>query len=297
MSFKKQIVIMSGAGSTGLVKLSGSFDGVNKVKGECRCETAAEGAKLYVIADDVTEIAIYPQKTTFEVPIAAKNDLSCLFTSGGKTLVGSTNGRADRRQLEGRIELFKRDRARAAAEQRASERRMREAREEKEREFARAALTADEKPRTEGQAPLSRAAAPGQTGAPLSSAEPPAAPFSPTASAGAGTVYDGTNFYQAVKPQIDELFVRYPAEDGLNTVVPNSKWVRVDTEDGFYVIGVLYDMSSPIFVCYGVPGVRTSGPPKEIADVCVWLPLDPRRSDGEGFWVIYQSAADGKCVT
>ena len=63
----------------------------------------------------------------------------------------------------------------------------------------------------------------------------PAAPFSPLrsraeTSASRGVRFDGTNFYQAVKPQIDELFVRYPAEERLNAIVPNSKWVRVETD-------------------------------------------------------------------
>ena len=72
--------------------------------------------------------------------------------------------------------------------------------------------------------------------------------------------------------------------------------VDVDADDS-YVIGVLFDLSLPIFVCYGIPGVRTVPPPREIAPSCVWLPLDNDRPDAEGYWMIYQSATDGKCVT
>ena len=112
-----------------------------------------------------------------------------------------------------------------------------------------------------------------------------------------GVTYDGTNFFFAVKPQLDEMFVRYPAEDRLNAIVPNSKWVRVDTDEGdYYVLGVLYDLSTPIFICYGIPGMRNVAPPREIADVCVWLPLSADEPDGGGFWIIYQSAENGKCV-
>ena len=82
----------------------------------------------------------------------------------------------------------------------------------------------------------------------------------------------------------------------LNAIVPNSKWVRVETDaDECYVLGVLFDLSLPIFICYGVPGKRSLPPPREIADAAVWLPLAEDSPDG--FWVIYQSAADGKCVT
>jgi hypothetical protein len=36
-------------------------------------------------------------------------------------------------------------------------------------------------------------------------------------------------------------------------------------------------------------------PPKEIADVCVFVPHSPFR-DNEGFFVIFQSAATGECI-
>ena len=298
MAYSKKIIVMSGGGRTGLVKLSGSFDGLNKVKGECACDIGAGGAKLYVIADEVTEIAVDTAKTTFEVPIAARNEISCLLVSGGCTMTGSTGGRADRRQMEGRVEMYRREKMRAVREKRnaaivsdtgapriAAE------------ETPPAANGADTRP-SEREAPLPSA---GDDAADARCTGAPAAPFSPLrsraeTSASRSVRFDGTNFYQAVKPQIDELFVRYPAEEKLNAIVPNSKWVRVETDaDECYVLGVLFDLSLPIFICYGVPGKRSLPPPREIADAAVWLPLSEDSPDG--FWVIYQSAADGKCVT
>ena len=116
MAFKKKLIVMSGSGKTGLVKLAGSFDGLGKVKGECACEVSPGGGKLYIIADEVTEIAVESSKQTFEVPVAAKDDIYCLFVSGGCTMTGSTGGRADRRELARRVELAKREKLRAAAE-------------------------------------------------------------------------------------------------------------------------------------------------------------------------------------
>lgn len=320
MAFRKIIVVLSGGGSTGLVKLSGSFDGLNKVKCECRCDAAGADARLFIIADDVTEIHVENAKTTFEVPISAKSDVYCLLYTGGKTLVGSSGGRADRRQLESRIDLYRRERARAAKEKRESEARLREAAEQAAKAETERRVAAEAEETAHGQ-PSSGAdgnvrgesAQGGRTFRGASADEsvaqamrgPSEAPFSPRGESGAysqsvlreGVAYDGTNFYQAVKPQIDEMFVRYPAEERLNALVPNSKWVRVDTDaEDYYVLGVLFDLSLPIFVCYGIPGVRSVPPPRDIADVSVWLPLDNRRPDGDGFWVIYQSATDGKCI-
>ena len=89
MAFEKRIVVLSGSGSTGLVKLYGSFDGLNKVKGECRLDAAGKEAKLYLIADDVAEVDVFAPKTSFEVQLCAKDSICCLLTTQGKTLVGS----------------------------------------------------------------------------------------------------------------------------------------------------------------------------------------------------------------
>lgn len=322
MAFKKHIVVISGSGSTGLVKLSGSFDGLNKVKGECRCDCAESGSRLYIIADEVTEIKVDGTKTVFEVPVAAKSDVYCLLVTGGRTLTGSSGGRVDRRQLEGRIELYKREKLRAAREKRAAavyvpgaepsaaatSPAAAEGRDVRADDggiehgtTAPPAASGADAVQSAGGADGGRAAPPAREAAALRT--PPEAPFSPSNADGTagvlrnGVRYDGTNFYQSVKPQIDDMFVRYPAERRLSALVPNSKWVRVDVDaDDYYVVGVLFDLSLPIFVCYGIPGVRSVPPPAEIADASVWLPLDPARPDGEGFWVIYQSATDGKCI-
>lgn len=105
--------------------------------------------------------------------------------------------------------------------------------------------------------------------------------------------YDGNNFYYAVKPQIDELFVRYPEEKILNDAVANSKWAHVQTGEDYYVVGVLFNDDEPSFICYGVPASSKQNPPSELENACVWLPV----GDGSGgYWVIYQSARTGEIV-
>ncbi len=105
--------------------------------------------------------------------------------------------------------------------------------------------------------------------------------------------YDGNNFYYAIKPQLDEMFVRYPEEKRLNEAVANSKWIRVDTDKDYYVVGLLFNEDEPSFICYGVPSSCKTQPPEELSTACVWLPV----GDGEsGYWAIYQSARNGEIV-
>lgn len=106
--------------------------------------------------------------------------------------------------------------------------------------------------------------------------------------------FDGSNFYLSVKPQIDEIFVCYPEEELLNNLVPNSKWVHVDTSDGYYVVGLVLDGDVVSYICYGVPSTEKHTPPVEIADFAVWL--SDGSDGGKGYWLIYQDAMTGKCL-
>ena len=106
--------------------------------------------------------------------------------------------------------------------------------------------------------------------------------------------FDGTNFYLSVKPQLDEIFVCFPECDDLEGVVPNSKWAKIQVEDGFYVVGLILDGEVVRYISYGVPATKNSCPPSEIRDVAVWL--DDGKKEGKGYWVIYQDAMTGQCL-
>lgn len=106
--------------------------------------------------------------------------------------------------------------------------------------------------------------------------------------------FDGTNFYLSVKPQLDEIFVCFPECDDLEEVVPNSKWAKIQVEDGFYVVGLILDGEVVRYISYGVPAMKNSCPPSEIRDVAVWL--DDGKKEGKGYWVIYQDAMTGQCL-
>ena len=108
-----------------------------------------------------------------------------------------------------------------------------------------------------------------------------------------GIEFSGNNFYQAVKAQLDEMFVCYPLETRLIERIPNSKWIRVDYENEYYVVGLIYELDEVIYVCYGIPGSDKILPPDEIKDVSQFVDID---EDG-GVWMIFQDAKTGKCIS
>lgn len=111
-----------------------------------------------------------------------------------------------------------------------------------------------------------------------------------------GIVYTGDNFYIAIKPQLDEMFICYPTDKALAEIVPNSKWVRVAMEEDYYVVGVIFELDEPRYICYGIHGYFDKKPTDDLALVSEWLPLNLNNAEGEGYWMIYQSAADGKTL-
>ena len=106
-------------------------------------------------------------------------------------------------------------------------------------------------------------------------------------------------FLDKLKPQIDKLFEDNQAENNLQSLIPNSKWIKVDYEDDgdFYVFGLLYDEDGQVkYVCYGVPAMFDEDAPKELSGYPIWIPLDKENNQGFGYWLTYQDATTGEPI-
>ncbi len=110
-------------------------------------------------------------------------------------------------------------------------------------------------------------------------------------------IEDEKTFYQEIKPQIDKLFQENKEEGYLNKIFPNSKWVKVNLDNGdYYVFGLIYQNEDVKYICYGVPGIYQKVPPRELAGYPAWLPLDNDNQEGFGYWLTYQDAQSGESV-
>ncbi len=106
----------------------------------------------------------------------------------------------------------------------------------------------------------------------------------------------GECFYKKMQSEIDKLLSDYPAEDGLEKVVENSRWVKISYGGGkFYVFGVIYKGETPQYLCYGVPSKNTRRPPDSLAGMASFIPASEQNADS-GFWIMYQDAATGASV-
>lgn len=104
-------------------------------------------------------------------------------------------------------------------------------------------------------------------------------------------------YYLSVKRELDELFSKYPQDKTLCSAFAHSEWARLkgSAKEPQYLVGALYEKGKVKYICYALPAEDKTSPPKEIQDVCVFVPSSPLLS-ARGFFVIFQSAATGECV-
>lgn len=108
---------------------------------------------------------------------------------------------------------------------------------------------------------------------------------------------DPDGYYLAVKEEIDRLFRSYPRDKTLIGAFSCSEWVRVKgtAKTPQYLVGVLRNEGRVQYICYALAAEDKNNPPAEIKSACSFVPTDVY-DETRGFFVIFQSAANGECV-
>lgn len=298
MAYRKEIIVLSGGGHKGVVKLKNAAGKTNVLEGVCSMDYSPNNATLYLVGDEITQIALNQRETAFTTSDCDSKLISCVVKTDNSIMFGS-NGNPSRNATMSRIEEFIKQ-SKLLVDTPAAP--------IKEDDIS--SEIAIDKDNAHNDCPDNtqdiglvedmnceiRDNIQEKKNNPQSdeihTRVKKQSVRESTVKPNDWVKYDGNNFYLAVKPQLDEMFVCYPAEEQLNQSVPNSQWVRVDATDGFYVVGLLFDGDSPSYICYGVPAVQGDRPPQEIESMCVWLPI----GESDGYWVIYQSAYTGDII-
>ena len=295
MSVRKEIIVLSGGGHKGIVKISGVTGKDNLARISCTLDFRPIGATLYLVGDNIAQIKLNDINCEVEVPFSAEYETGCVVRSSSLTMFG---GKGAKSLMLKRIDDFIHAEAQKAAASKVKTKAQNEAckvsskvKSDEPKEHN----ECEEKNKTETQNFDTSDKSKKSKSYVGVSAKSDVKPL------GDWIKYDGNNFYYAVKPQIDEMFICYPEEKLLTESVPNSKWVRVDAEDGYYVVGLLFDEDEPSFICYGVPQLVTQEnnarrAPEELENMCVWLPLNDGDGLIDGYWMIYQSAKTGEII-
>lgn len=308
MSVRKEIIILNGGGHKGVVKISDVSGRHDWAKVSCSLDFRPSGAYLYLIGANIAKIALNDVSCDVEVPFSASEGIGCVVRSSSLTMFGGHGAKSD---MLAKIEEYNQN---SGHKNQVNDNDKTAKSKANNNETAIANKTCGKQSidtPSENEAIKERIAKSLNNESAQYAEEKKIEIEDKKEFAGARskadvnplgewTKYDGNNFYYAIKPQIDEMFICYPEEKLLGATVPNSKWVRVDAEDGYYVVGLLFDEDEPSYICYGVPQYPSAEKgacraPAELENMCVWLPVDAKE-EMEGYWMIYQSAKTGEII-
>ena len=104
------------------------------------------------------------------------------------------------------------------------------------------------------------------------------------------------NVLNSLLPQFEYVFKNYNANEELNNLIKNSKFVKMEENGDEYSIGTIEENGEVKYICYAVKGFYNSAPPAEIGQHYQWLPLDREDPLTDGYFVVFQDAKDLKIL-
>ena len=105
------------------------------------------------------------------------------------------------------------------------------------------------------------------------------------------------NCYLKIKDKLNNLLNSHQEFNELNSVFDESKFVKIQYDDTrFYIVGAIYEKGDIKYVCYGVKGEYNSMP-KELDGYCRFVPKNCFDLYGDGYYLIFQDAKNGKIIT
>lgn len=100
-------------------------------------------------------------------------------------------------------------------------------------------------------------------------------------------------FYKKIENDLHSLFCRFPKEEHLEAVIPNSTFVKIDYDkDKFYVTGVTTYRGEAEYIVFGVYA-KEGNEPKELKNFGYFAPCF---KNGDGYYLIYQDALTGEIL-
>lgn len=107
---------------------------------------------------------------------------------------------------------------------------------------------------------------------------------------------DSNNILTSILPQFQYVFDNYPPNDELITLLPNSKFVKINENEDEYSIGAIYEDDNMKLICYAIKCNYNQQPPQELGEHYQWLPLDKEDPLSEGYYIVFQDAKDLKIL-
>lgn len=100
----------------------------------------------------------------------------------------------------------------------------------------------------------------------------------------------------AIIPQFEYIFTHYQADEELNTLIQNARFVKINENNEQYSIGAIYEDENLKVICYAIKCNYNTPAPDSLGDHYQWLPIDKDDPLSEGYYVVFQDAKDLKIL-
>ncbi len=105
-------------------------------------------------------------------------------------------------------------------------------------------------------------------------------------------------YFKSVRKELEDIFNKFKKEETLEKCIPDSKWVKIYfSETKYYVVGLVKEEGAVKYICYGVPSAFSETPPKSLQGFCCFVPRSVIKLKGDGYWMMFQDAISGECVS
>ena len=72
--------------------------------------------------------------------------------------------------------------------------------------------------------------------------------------------------------------------------------IPFDEAGHYYVFGVVSEDGQPKYICFAVPEPYRETPPETLRGFTQFVPRDPLRPYGDGYFMMFQSAVSGRTI-
>lgn len=101
-----------------------------------------------------------------------------------------------------------------------------------------------------------------------------------------------SNMLESITTQFSYVFENYPNDEVLTSLLPNSKFVKIEEKSTTYSIGAIFKDEEIKYICYATFCNYNAPAPKELGEHYQWLPIDKEDPLSEGYYIVFQDAQD-----
>ena len=105
-------------------------------------------------------------------------------------------------------------------------------------------------------------------------------------------------YYETIRREAEQLLRDYEHERFLESFIEESSFVRIPFDEAghYYVFGVVSEDGQPKYICFAVPEPYRETPPETLRGFTQFVPRDPLRPYGDGYFMMFQSAVSGRTI-